>query len=96
MPGKIEEAEHVLVADVEEEMAGARIVPVFHQFDQREAQELLVELNGLLDITADQRDMVDAADGSGEPLTRRAQDIAGAIPPGGSGPCRVPLPGAVA
>src|SRR6266567_7000137 len=71
--GEVEKTEQVVVADVEEEMAGARIVAVFHQLHQREAEELLVELDGLLDVLADQGEMVDTLDGGGRPLAAGAQ-----------------------
>jgi hypothetical protein len=35
-PGEVEEAEQVVVAEVEEEVAGAGIVAVLDQLDQRE------------------------------------------------------------
>src|SRR4029450_4753465 len=41
--GEVEEAEQVAVADVEEEVAGAGIVAVLDQLDQRGTQELLGE-----------------------------------------------------
>jgi hypothetical protein len=36
VPGEVEEAEQVVVAEVEEEVAGAGIVAVLDQLDQRE------------------------------------------------------------
>jgi hypothetical protein len=50
---EVEEAEQVAVADVEEEVAGAGIVAVLDQLDQREPEELLVEADRLLDVAAD-------------------------------------------
>src|SRR6516162_9525971 len=73
MAGEVEEPEHVAVADVEEEVAGARVVPVFHQLHQREAEKLLVELDGLLDVLADQGEMVHALYRGGRPLIAAAQ-----------------------
>src|SRR5262249_61617967 len=55
------------------EVAGARVVPVLHQFHQREAEKLLVELDGLLDVLADQGEMVHALHSGGRPLTAAAQ-----------------------
>src|SRR5579859_5349671 len=71
--GEVEEPEHVAVADVKEEVAGTRVVAVLHQFHQREAKELLVEQDRLLDVLADQGEMVDALHGAGGPLTPAAQ-----------------------
>src|SRR5262249_59975990 len=71
--GEVEEPEDVVVADVEEEVAGARVIPVLHQFHQREAEKLLVELDRLLDVLADQGEMVHALHGGGRPLTTAAQ-----------------------
>src|SRR5262249_17276493 len=73
MPGEVEEPEHVAVADIEEEVAGARVVPVLHQFHQRETEKLLVELDGLLDVLADQGEMVHALHRGGRPLTAAPQ-----------------------
>ena len=61
VPGEVEEAEQVPVADVEEEVARAGVVAVLHQLDQREAEQPLVELDGLLHVTADQREVVHPA-----------------------------------
>src|SRR5215218_7832742 len=71
--GEVEEAEQVAVADVEEEVAGAGIVAVLDQLDQREPQELLVEADRLLDVAADQSDVVDSGGGGGCPVGGRAQ-----------------------
>ena len=59
--GEVEEAEQVVVADVEEEVARAGVVAVLDQFDEREAEEVLVEPDGLLDVLADERGVVHAA-----------------------------------
>ena len=96
MAGEVEEAEQVVVADVEEEVAGARVVPVLHQLDQREAEELLVEPDRLLDVRADQRQVVHAADGAGRAVAPVAAGTARAVPPGEPAPARVPRPVAVA
>src|SRR5690349_24472319 len=71
--GKVEEAEQVAVADVEEEVAGSGVVAVLHQLDQREADQFLVEADGLLDVSADQRRMVEAASGRRRPVGRLVQ-----------------------
>ena len=70
--GEVEEAEQGLVAEVEEEVRGAVVVAVLDQLDQREAEQTLVELDGLLDVGADQRGVMDAA-ARGVPLGRRQQ-----------------------
>ena len=59
--GEVEEREQVPVAHVEEEVRRPLVVPVAEQLGERELQEALVELDRLLDIGADQRDVVDAA-----------------------------------
>jgi len=43
-----------VVADVEEEVIGARVIAVFYQLDEREAEELLIELDRLFGVLADQ------------------------------------------
>jgi hypothetical protein len=73
MAGEVEEPEHVVVADVEEEVAGARVVAILDQLNQREPEKLLVELDGLFHVAADEGDMVDALDGAGGPLSARPQ-----------------------
>src|ERR1700727_2386128 len=50
--GKVEVGQVVAVADVEEEMGGAAVVPVLEQFDQGELEEVLVELHRPLAIAA--------------------------------------------
>jgi hypothetical protein len=59
--GDVEEPDQVVVAEVEEKVAGAGMVAVLHRLDQREPQEVVVEADRLLDVAADQRDMVDPA-----------------------------------
>jgi V8-like Glu-specific endopeptidase len=59
--GEVEERQQVSVADVEEEVARPRIVPVAEDLGQRELQQSLVELDRLLDIGADERGVVDTA-----------------------------------
>jgi len=51
----------------------ARVVAIFHQLDQRKADEILIELDGLLDVAADQRQMVQAARGGRRPVRRWTQ-----------------------
>src|SRR5262249_29253137 len=58
-----EEPEQVVVADVEEEVVRAGVVAVLDQLDQREAEELLVELDRLLGVLADQGQVVDTLNG---------------------------------
>ena len=60
-PGEVEEAQQGLVAEVEEEVRRPGVVAVLDQLDQREAQQVLVEPDRLLDVGADQRGVVDAA-----------------------------------
>ena len=48
--GEVEEAQEGLVAEVEEEVRRPLVVTVLGQLDQREPQQPLVELDGLLDI----------------------------------------------
>ena len=71
--GEVEEAEQVAVAEVEEEVARAGVVAVLDQLDEREAEEVLVEADRLLDVLADERGVVDAARGRRRPVARRAQ-----------------------
>src|SRR5215831_7587847 len=65
---EIEERQKVVVANVEEQVRRALVVPIFHQLDQREAEELLIELDRLLDVAADQRHVVDATRRGPRPL----------------------------
>src|SRR5262245_23288459 len=73
MAREVEEPQQVAVADVEEEVAGTGVVAVLHQLDQREAEELLVELDRLLHVPADQGQVVHSLDGRVRPLAPRAQ-----------------------
>jgi hypothetical protein len=66
--GEVEEGEQVAVADVEEEVRGAGVVAVLDQLGQREAEHVLVEAHGPLDVAADQRGVVQAARGRGRAL----------------------------
>ncbi len=49
------------------------VVPVLHELDQREAEHLLVELDRLLDVAADQREVVHPPHRGGRALAGRAQ-----------------------
>src|SRR5262245_64876124 len=51
---EVEEAEQITVADVEEEVRRALVVTVLDEIDQREAQHVLIEADGLFDVAADQ------------------------------------------
>ena len=68
--GEVEEAQQVPVADVEEEVAGPGVVAVLHQLDQREPEQVLVEPDRLLDVAADQREVVHPAHRGGRAGTR--------------------------
>jgi len=48
--GEVEEGDGIAVADVEEEMVGAAVVTVLEELDQGEAEQILVEADGLLDV----------------------------------------------
>jgi hypothetical protein len=84
---EVEEAQEIAVSQVEEEVAGTGVVAVLDQFHQGEAEELLVEPDGLLHVAADQRGVVDAARGGRGPLGRRTEvalpDLVAAVPYGG-------------
>src|SRR3954452_4743984 len=71
--GEVEEREQVAVADVEEEVRGAGVVAVLDQLGQREAEHVLIEADGPLDVAADQRRVVQAASGRLRPLAERLQ-----------------------
>src|SRR3954470_20991670 len=71
--GEVEERDEVAVADVEEEMRGARVVAVLNQLGQREAEYVLVEAHGPLDVAADQRGVVQAARGGRRALAGRLE-----------------------
>ena len=51
---EIEEPKHGLVAYVKEKVSGAVIVTILGNFNQREAQEPVIEFDGLFNIRADQ------------------------------------------
>jgi hypothetical protein len=54
-------------------VAGTGVVAVLHQLDQGETKELLVELDRLLHVAADQRQVVHPLDSGVRPLGPRAQ-----------------------
>src|SRR5258705_9261526 len=79
--GKIEERQQVCVANVEEEMRGARIVAVFNEFGQWEFQQLLIKAHGALDVAAHQRGVVQSPGrrgGAGPPPLQKLGADAGA------------------
>ena len=57
---EIEERQAVAVSQVEEEVRGPGVVAVLEQVGQRELEQPLVEVDRLLDIAAEERDVVDA------------------------------------
>jgi len=59
-PGEIEVGQVVAMADIEEEVCRTPVVPVLEQFDEREFEKVLIEGDGPLDITGEQREMVEA------------------------------------
>src|SRR3954447_6210092 len=66
--GEVEERQQVAVADVEEEVRRARVVPVLDELGERETEHVLVEAHGPFHIAADQRGVVQAAGRRGRPL----------------------------
>src|SRR4051795_11981601 len=76
---EVEEGQQVAVADVEEEVRGARVVAVVDQLGQREAEHVLVEAHGRLDVAADQGGVVQPAGGGRRPCVRVLQ-VRGADP----------------
>src|ERR1035438_8822856 len=81
--GKVEEPEQVAVADVKEEVIRAGVVAVLDQFHQREAEEPLIEADGLLGVLADQREVVNALDRGLRPIRRGPQVAAPQFFPAG-------------
>src|SRR3954468_22460826 len=67
--GEVEEGDEVAVANVEEEVRGAGVVAVLDELGQREAEHVLVEADGPLDVAADQRGVVQAAGGGRRTFT---------------------------
>src|SRR5207245_5954010 len=57
---EVEKGEQVAVSQVVEEVGRAGQIAILEQLNQRETQHLAVELDGPLDIGADQRQMVNA------------------------------------
>ena len=58
---QVEEREQVAVADVEEEVVRAGVVPVLEDLGQGELQDALVEVDGAPYVGAQQREVVQAA-----------------------------------
>src|ERR1039458_8295723 len=48
--GEVEVGEIVVVSNIEKEVGGTAVVPVFEQFDERELEEVLVKGDGSFDI----------------------------------------------
>src|SRR3954451_23983210 len=71
--GEVEEGDEVAVADVEEEVRGARVVTVLDQLGQREAEYVLIEAHDPLHVAADQRGVVQPARRGRRALTGRLQ-----------------------
>src|SRR5215472_18150494 len=88
MAGEVEEPEQVVVADVEEEVVGALVVPVLYKLDQRESEELLVELDRLLGITADQGEMMYALHAGRRSTARRPQILLAQLCPTRANPLK--------
>src|SRR5712691_4472426 len=70
---EVEEGQQVAVAEIEEKVGRAGVVAIFHDLDQREAEQVLVELDGLFDVAADHRQVVGAAHGRSRPRGPRPQ-----------------------
>ena len=58
--GEVEIGEIVIVTDIEEEVGGTPVVPVLEELGQRELQQVLLERDRPLDVTAQQGEMVQA------------------------------------
>src|ERR1700683_2885594 len=86
MAREVEEAEQVTVPDVEEEVVGTRVVTVLHQLYQRKPEEVLVELDRLLGVTADQGQMVDTLDGGMRSARLRSHVLLAQFLPAGADP----------
>ena len=69
--GEVEEGQEVTVADVEEEVVRALVVPILEDLGQRELQHLLVELHGPLDVRAQHGEVVQARAEDGGRSERR-------------------------
>ena len=65
--GKVEEAQQVVIPDIEEEVVRSGVIAVLDELDQRESEELLVEPDRSSVSLAYQRQVVDTADGAGWP-----------------------------
>ena len=76
---EVEEGQRVVVSQVEEQVGRPLVVPVLEELGQREAEEALVEPDGLLDVGAQQRNVVDTPGGRRRAL-RRLLQVRGAQP----------------
>ena len=74
-PGEVEEGEHVAVADVEEEVRRAGVVPVLEQLDAAGSPAARRRTDGRLRVGADQGQVVHAAPGRRRSVVGR-QDVA--------------------
>src|SRR3954453_6592860 len=74
---EVEVGERVAVADVEEEVRRSFVVAILEHLDQREAEDLLVELHGSFDIAADEGDVVHASGGARWALLLRGEVLRG-------------------
>ena len=71
VPREVEEGEQVAVAKIEKEVGAPGIVAVLEQFDERESEQPLVEVDSPADVGADEGCVVHAAGGALGPLTLR-------------------------
>src|SRR5258708_22825296 len=81
---EVEEPEQVGVPDVEEEVVGAGVVAVLHELHQREAEELLIEPDGLLGVPADQGEVMHALNRGRRPVSSRMQVALAQLLPAGT------------
>jgi hypothetical protein len=58
---EVEEGKEVPVADVEEEVRRAAVVPVLEELRQGKLENPLVEVDGPLDVAREEREVVDPA-----------------------------------
>ncbi len=70
---EVEKTKQVVVADVEEEVTRTDIIAVLDKLDKGESEELLVEADRLLDVTANQREVVYPLHRGRRPLALRPQ-----------------------
>ncbi len=71
--GEVEERDEVAVADVEEEVVGARIVTVLNDLGQGEPEHPLIEVHRPLDVRAHDGDVMQAAGRRGGPRRDRGE-----------------------